>query len=135
MRLLLGLLVISSSILCQVACADGQPVALIAESNAVQQVDTPTLQDLKAENEALRRENQMLRRELVARRGTVQETVLPDRMVEPVATPDLGVGEETGYWLSQKSKIRHNARCRNYRKVKGRPCGPKDGKPCRMCGG
>lgn len=102
--------------------------------NAAMKVDPQTLLDLQAENDALRRENQMLRRELVARKGTLPATVLPEKVVEPAVAFEIAA-EDTGYWLSQKSKIRHNSRCRNYRKVKGRPCGPHDGKPCKMCGG
>lgn len=94
----------------------------------------PSYQALKAENEALRRENQMLRRELVAKKGVLPDTLLPQKVVEPNAKSEAQ-GEDTGYWLSSKSKIRHNVRCRNYRQVKGRPCGPQDGKACKACGG
>ena len=100
----------------------------------VESESEPSYQTLKAENEALRRENQMLRRELVAKKGVLPDTLLPQKVVEPNAKPEAQ-GEDTGYWLSSKSKIRHNARCRNYRQVKGRPCGTKDGKACKACGG
>ena len=89
---------------------------------------------LRAENEALRRENQMLRRELISKNGALPDSVMPEKGVavdggmEPVE-------RETGYWLSSKTKVRHNKRCRNYRRVKGRPCGPNDGRPCKACGG
>ena len=89
---------------------------------------------LRAENDALRRENQMLRRELVSKNGVLPESVLPEKGTasEPAVEP---AGEDTGYWLSSKTKVRHNRRCRNYRKVNGRPCGPNDGRPCKTCGG
>ncbi len=89
---------------------------------------------LRAENEALRRENQMLRRELISKNGALPDSVMPEK---GVAT-DGGlepVDKETGYWLSSKTKVRHNKRCRNYRRVKGMPCGPNDGRPCKACGG
>ncbi len=89
---------------------------------------------LRAENEALRRENQMLRRELISKNGALPDSLMPEKGVasEPNVEP---AGEDTGYWISAKSKVRHNRRCRNYRKVKGRPCGPNDGRPCKSCGG
>ena len=89
---------------------------------------------LRAENEALRRENQMLRRELISKNGALPDSVMPEKGV----ARDEGLepaDKETGYWLSSKTKVRHNRRCRNYRKVKGYPCGPKDGRPCMTCGG
>ncbi len=89
---------------------------------------------LRAENEALRRENQMLRRELISKNGALPDSVMPEKGV----AADGGMepaDKETGYWLSSKTKVRHNKRCRNYRRVKGQPCGPKDGRPCKACGG
>ena len=89
---------------------------------------------LKAENEALRRENQMLRRELISKNGALPDSLMPEKGV----ARDDGlepVDKETGYWISAKTKVRHNKRCRNYRRVKGHPCGPNDGRPCKSCGG
>lgn len=89
---------------------------------------------LRAENEALRRENQMLRRELISKNGALPDSVMPEKGV----ARDGGMepaDKETGYWLSSKTKVRHNKRCRNYRRVKGHPCGPNDGRPCKACGG
>lgn len=46
------------------------------------------------------------------------------------------IENETSHWMNQKSKIRHNKKCRYYGKGKnGKPCGPNDGKPCKVCGG
>ena len=104
-----------------------------AETNVVSETEL-LVEELRLENEALRQENQMLRRELVAKKGSLPDAVLPAKAVEPTVRLET-LGEDTGYWLSSKSKIRHNRRCRNYRKVKGRPCGPKDGRPCKTCGG
>ena len=89
---------------------------------------------LKAENEALRRENQMLRRELISKNGALPDSVMPEKGV----ARDEGMepaDKETGYWISAKTKVRHNKRCRNYRRVKGYPCGPNAGRPCKACGG
>jgi micrococcal nuclease len=39
------------------------------------------------------------------------------------------------YWLTASSNVRHNSKCRYYQKTKGRPCGPNEGTPCKVCGG
>jgi len=116
------------------AASSPQAGETVSETNGSMAVSLGAYRALQAENEALRRENQTLRKELVARNGALPDTLLPQKVVETVG-PTEGSGEDTGYWISAKSKIRHNRRCRNYRKVKGRPCGPTDGKPCKACGG
>lgn len=96
--------------------------------------DMGTYAALRAENEALRRENQMLRRELISKNGALPDSVMPEK-VRDSADNVYPADKDTGYWMSSKTKVRHNRRCRNYRKVKGYPCGPKDGRPCMTCGG
>ncbi|OHB65810.1 MAG: hypothetical protein A2V70_07210 [Planctomycetes bacterium RBG_13_63_9] len=40
------------------------------------------------------------------------------------------------HWLNASSNIRHNSRCKYYRKTKqGRMCGPNEGRACKTCGG
>lgn len=91
---------------------------------------------LKAECETLRKENQGLRRELVARRtGGMATTNVPVRVEGRGGAAAVGEASATGYWLSSKSRIRHNPRCRNFGRVKGRPCRADEGRPCRTCGG
>ena len=105
-----------------------------ADTGSVAEDDRGGIAALKAENEALRRDNQMLRRELISKNGVLPDSVMPEKGGTSGEVIEF-VGEETGYWLSSKTKVRHNKRCRNYRKVKGRPCGPNEGRPCKMCGG
>ena len=42
---------------------------------------------------------------------------------------------DTGYWLNTNSNKRHNHHCPNYRKTRGRPCGPNEGQAAGCCGG
>ncbi len=90
---------------------------------------------LKAECETLRKENQDLRRELVARRTGWATTNVPVRVEGSGGAVAAGEAPATGYWLSSKSRIRHNPRCRNFGRVKGRPCKAGEGRPCKTCGG
>ena len=113
---------------------DESVVATKMNTNAEATVSMEAYLELKVENDALRKENQMLRKELMDKKGALLDTLLPEKVVAP-RTKIEAKGEDTGYWLAQKSKIRHNKKCRNYRKVKGKPCSPSDGKPCKMCGG
>ena len=122
--LTLGVLAVAFALTCGCSREDGGVVVDDKASSAA----------LRAENEALRRENQMLRRELISKNGVLPDSVMPEKGSASGGEIEF-VGEETGYWLSSKTKVRHNKRCRNYRKVKGHPCGPKDGRPCKACGG
>ena len=126
-KILLLILALSTNSIFAVYAAD------VSHTNVVVEAEV-SYQQLKLENEALRRENQMLRRELIAKNGHLPDALLPKRIVELKAA-DKSDDKDTGYWLAEKSKIRHNNRCRNYRKSKGRPCGANEGRPCKMCGG
>ena len=52
-----------------------------------------------------------------------------------VDPPGRVQAEATGWWLSSGSGVRHNERCRWYRRSTGRPCKPDEGRPCKLCGG
>ncbi len=53
----------------------------------------------------------------------------------PSGTAKSSADQEKKYWLTTSSNVRHNSKCRYYQKTKGRPCGPDEGKPCKVCGG
>jgi hypothetical protein len=42
---------------------------------------------------------------------------------------------EKAYWLTIKSNVRHNSKCKYYHHSKGRPCEKDEGRPCKICGG
>ena len=53
----------------------------------------------------------------------------------PPPHPVLEVASEQTHWITIASGIRHNKTCRWYKNSKGRPCGPKEGRACKNCGG
>ena len=42
---------------------------------------------------------------------------------------------EQNYWLTIKSGIRHNSKCRYFHNSNGRPCTKDEGRACKICGG
>ncbi len=53
-----------------------------------------------------------------------------------VSRPERLGEQKYRYWLNTKSGIRHNSGCRFYNTTgKGYQCGPKEGRPCSICGG
>lgn len=51
--------------------------------------------------------------------------------VSPLLAPPGG----GTHWMTTSSGKRHNSGCRYYQNSKGRPCGPDEGTPCKICGG
>ena len=49
--------------------------------------------------------------------------------------PQSPAPAEKAYWLTIKSSIRHNSKCKYYHHSKGRPCDKDEGRPCKICGG
>lgn len=111
------------------AYADG---ATIVPAMTVEQVQCE-MSRLKQENDALRRENQRLRAMLLER--VQQNAVGQSSHGEKQVQPSAGSESADGYWLTTSSKKRHNSKCRNYKKTKGRPCTKGEGTPCKICGG
>jgi micrococcal nuclease len=58
----------------------------------------------------------------------------PEGKNAPVAAQSEADQAKT-FWLTTSSNVRHNSKCRYYQKSKGRPCGPDEGTPCKVCGG
>lgn len=54
--------------------------------------------------------------------------------IEP-RVKDVPAEERASYWLTAKTGVRHNARCRWYEKSKGEPCERDEGEACKLCGG
>jgi preprotein translocase subunit SecG len=51
---------------------------------------------------------------------------------------DYGVsaaGDDSNYWLTISSNIRHNSSCRYYMNSNGRKCTKSEGRACKICGG
>ena len=95
------------------------------------------IETLKAEVEALKKENQSLRR-IVAAGQQQQTTAAPAPVKQPASfIPDTPKAQQkaTGYWMTTSSHKRHNSSCRYYMNSNGKPCGPTDGIPCKICGG
>ena len=121
------------------------PLASLCQSAQPSQADE--LSVLRKENAALRSENQRLRRMLAQPENSTKSAGSPTPVKidspKPSGTGTTGATSssgntdatpETGYWLSRTGK-RHNSHCRYYKTTAGRPCGPDEGVPCKICGG
>ena len=98
---------------------------------------------LKEENAQLRKENQQLRR-LLAEKGEGNVATPPATPATPTTNSISGVQTNQTYsetegqlthWFTTSSGKRHNIRCRYFKTTEGRPCGPDEGKACKLCGG
>jgi hypothetical protein len=49
--------------------------------------------------------------------------------------PQAPASTEKAYWLTIKSSVRHNSKCKYFHHSKGRPCDKDEGRPCKICGG
>ena len=90
------------------------------------------IKELKSEIDCLKAEVKVLRAELNEMSDTVTAISAPVQSSEN--HPGKAISGETGYRCTKSGK-RHNSSCRYYRTTNGRPCGPHDGTPCKLCGG
>ena len=125
--LLVALILLSFALPATASAADGQTNASGDITALRSEVAT-----LKAENEALRKENQSLRRALAARPEYTTNSAAATSRVPATVAPTR---QQTDYWLTISSGIRHNSSCRYYMNSKGRFCGPNEGRACKLCGG
>ncbi len=89
--------------------------------------------ELEATVESLRKDNAALRQQLQTAAAAPAAGI--SREVPPRAnslTANVPAPTGQSYTISSTGK-RHNSRCRYY--GGGRPCGPTDGIPCKICGG
>ncbi len=115
-------------------------LTFIQASEAVRQPDfqsQPTSEvglpeKLHYENEMLRKENQALRKQLIELQAKIKSIESKSAARSKIELSDPLTEE---YWLSTPSNVRHNPRCRYFKRTKGAPCDKKDGTPCKICGG
>jgi cell shape-determining protein MreC len=93
--------------------------------------------ELEATVESLRKDNAALRQQLQSATITQALSTAPavNRDVTPRVnsfTSSVSAPSGLSYTISSTGK-RHNSRCRYF--GSGRPCGPTDGIPCKVCGG
>ena len=65
----------------------------------------------------------------------VSVTPLGAAAATPVPAPKQEQPVEQAYWLTIKSGIRHNSKCKYFHNSKGRPCNKDEGRACKICGG
>ena len=62
-------------------------------------------------------------------------TSRPVQYIAPASASPVEQEAEQRYWITTKSRVRHNSSCRYYENSNGRPCGPNEGRACKICGG
>ena len=92
------------------------------------QEETPETAHLRAECQALRL---MLAEPDAIPVPRSLRTNTPPVSVEAQAAAAEGLT----HWITSTSGVRHNKKCSNFQKSKGRFCAPDEGRPCRQCGG
>jgi hypothetical protein len=137
--------------------AEATPV--VAVVNPVVNPSPTTTPRLISEEQAtiasLRRDNAALRQQLQASTVRVEKAIpverpTPRKNTDSVSQqliefdgpkeslPDFKVDDDSSskssYTISSTGK-RHNSNCRYYTSPRSRPCGPKDGIACKVCGG
>ena len=106
------------------------------QAQSASSTDTQALiQQLKAENEALKLELQTLRRLLANSPTHSSGLAAPQSNSNHIASTSAGATQSAGYWITLSSRKRHNSSCRYYQNSNGRPCSPEEGIPCKICGG
>ena len=92
---------------------------------------------LKQENAQLRKENQQLRRLLADQGEPGGAAAAATNAVSVVQTdqPNSETKTQLTHWFTTSNGRRHNSRCRYFKTTQGRPCGPDEGKACKLCGG
>jgi hypothetical protein len=93
------------------------------------------IQQLRAENEALKQELQYLRKLLATSLGQPSGTAAAQTSSTAIASPQTVQQQSTGFWITSSSRKRHNISCRYYQNSNGRPCTADEGIPCKICGG
>jgi len=106
------------------------------QAQSASSTDTQALiQQLRAENEALKVELQYLRKLLATSLGQPSGTAVTQTSSTATASPQTVQPQSTGYWITSSSRKRHNSSCRYYQNSNGRPCTADEGIPCKICGG
>ena len=108
--------------------------------NAFPQTDTGLNENqaeivlLKKEVRQLRIELDSVKAEVERLRAVISTSGAKKPSFENKSANTESTSGDTSYWITKGGK-RHNSTCKYYKKTKGRPCGPSEGVPCKLCGG
>ena len=114
---------LSQATLLRLDLLSGDPQKLVAR-----------IAELEATVESLRKDNTSLRQQLQATLAarTAPAPALPINSISSTSSKTAPAPTGLSYTVSSTGK-RHNSRCRYY--GSGRPAGPNEGIPCKICGG